>query len=206
MTLTFWDLLLYAGALFVLFLTPGPVWLALMARSVSGGFHAAWPLAVGVACGDLLWPLVAIGGMSWIATSLGEVTTILRWLACVMFVVMGYLVIRGADRRIEENSALTRPGAWAGFLAGIAVIIGNPKAILFYMGLLPGFFDLTRLTWGDIVTILVCSFSVPLLGNLLMAGLVHRLRSAVSSPVAMRRLNLISGALLIGVGILLPFT
>ena len=71
MSLSVWDLVLYAGALFVLFLTPGPVWLALMARAVSGGFQAAWPLALGVAIGDLIWPLVAIGGMTWLATSLG---------------------------------------------------------------------------------------------------------------------------------------
>lgn len=206
MTLTLWDLLLYAGALFVLFLTPGPVWLALMARSVSGGFQAAWPLALGVACGDLLWPLVAIGGMSWLAASLGEVMVVLRWLACLMFVIMGVLVIRGADRKLQENRALTRPGAWAGFLAGVAVILGNPKAILFYMGLLPGFFDLSRISFGDVLVIVLCSFTVPLLGNLIMAGLVHRLRVAVSSATAMRRLNLTSGALLVCVGLMLPFT
>ena len=28
----------------------------------------------------------------------------------------------------------------AGLLAGILVILGNPKAILFYIGILPGFF------------------------------------------------------------------
>jgi threonine/homoserine/homoserine lactone efflux protein len=206
MTLSLWDLLLYAGALFVLFLTPGPVWLALMARAVSGGFQAAWPLALGVACGDILWPLVAIGGMSWLASSLGEVMLVVRWVACLMFITMGVLVIRGADRRLEENRALTRPGAWAGFVAGLAVILGNPKAILFYMGLLPGFFDLSAVTWVDIVVILCLSFAVPLLGNLAMAAMVHHLRAVISSPQAMRRLNLTSGALLICVGLMLPFT
>lgn len=206
MSLSVWDLLLYAGALFVLFLTPGPVWLALMARAVSGGFQAAWPLAVGVAIGDLIWPLVAIGGMSWLASSLGEVMLVLRWGACLMFVIMGCLVIRGAGRKVTENRALTRPGAWAGFVAGVAVIMGNPKAILFYMGLLPGFFDLGALGWVDVVVIICLSFAVPLLGNLAMAALVHSLRAVIASPEAMRRLNLTSGALLIGVGLLLPFT
>jgi threonine/homoserine/homoserine lactone efflux protein len=54
--------------------------------------------------------------------------------------------------------------------------------------------------------ILCLSFAVPLLGNLAMAGMVHHLRAVISSPQAMRRLNLTSGALLIGVGMLLPFT
>ena len=47
MTLDAWDIALYAGALAILFLTPGPVWVGLIARSLSGGFHAAWPLALG---------------------------------------------------------------------------------------------------------------------------------------------------------------
>ena len=31
----------YAGALLILFATPGPVWVALLARAMSGGFSAA---------------------------------------------------------------------------------------------------------------------------------------------------------------------
>jgi threonine/homoserine/homoserine lactone efflux protein len=30
---------------------------------------------------------------------------------------------------------------WAGFISGVLIILGSPKAILFYMGVLPGFFD-----------------------------------------------------------------
>ena len=48
MTITLSDMLLYAGALLILFLTPGPVWVALIARSLAGGFQGAWPLALGV--------------------------------------------------------------------------------------------------------------------------------------------------------------
>jgi threonine/homoserine/homoserine lactone efflux protein len=53
MTITLTQLALYAGALFILFMTPGPVWVAVIARSVSGGFKSAIPLAVGVAIGDI---------------------------------------------------------------------------------------------------------------------------------------------------------
>jgi threonine/homoserine/homoserine lactone efflux protein len=134
------------------------------------------------------------------------VMLVLRWGACLMFVLMGVRVIRAAGRKIAENRALTRPGAWAGFVAGVAVIMSNPKAILFYMGLLPGFFDLGALGWVDVAVIICLSFTVPLLGNLVMAALVHSLRQVIASPEALRRLNLTSGALLIGVGLLLPFT
>ena len=66
MTVTFWQLLLYTGGMALLWLVPGPVWVALVARTMAGGFASAWPLAVGVALGDLLWPLAAIYGLGWV--------------------------------------------------------------------------------------------------------------------------------------------
>ena len=81
------------------------------------------------------------------------------------------------------------------------MVIGNPKAILFYMGVLPGFFDLSRVTGPDIVAILLVSGLVPLAGNLSLALFLDRARKLISSPENLRRLNRISGALLIGVAI-----
>ena len=68
-----WDnLSMYCGALVLLFITPGPVWVALVARAMSGGFRAAWPLAIGVALGDLLWPLCAVFGLTWVLSIYGD--------------------------------------------------------------------------------------------------------------------------------------
>ena len=205
MTLTITDILLYAGALVILFLTPGPVWVALIARTLSGGFQAAWPLALGVVVGDVLWPFLAILGVSWIISVYGDFLVALKWVACATFLIMGWLVLRNANKTIASDSRLTRPGMWAGFLAGLAVILGNPKAILFYMGMLPGFFDLTTLTGVDIAIICLVSFIVPLLGNLLLAASIHRAKAFLTSTIALRRTNITAGVTLIGVGILIPF-
>ncbi|SLN23794.1 Leucine efflux protein [Pseudoruegeria aquimaris] len=206
MTITLSDLLLYAGAVAILFLTPGPVWVALLARAMAGGFHAAWPLALGVVVGDLLWPLLAIWGVSWIVAQYAGFLLLLRIVASAMFLAMGVALILKADRAITTDSRLTRPGTWAGFLAGLAVILGNPKAILFYMGVLPGFFDLSNITGWDIAAMVGVSMAVPLAGNLLLAIFVDRVRAVLSSPDALRRMNLSAGALLILVGLVIPFT
>ncbi|NIY73280.1 LysE family translocator [Marivivens donghaensis] len=205
MTITAHDLLLYAGALFVLFMTPGPVWVALTARAMSGGFRAAWPLAMGVVIGDVLWPFLAILGVTWIVSVFSGFMEFLRWVACLTFIVMGVLLIRSADKTIASDSRLTRPGMWAGFLAGLAVILGNPKAILFYMGMMPGFFDLTTLRWPDMVAIAVLSAIVPLTGNLILSVFIGKARALLTSPTALRRTNITAGVLLIGVGVLIPF-
>lgn len=206
MTITAGDATLYAVALFILFLTPGPVWVALIARGMSGGFHAAWPLALGVVVGDVLWPLLAILGVTWILTVFSDFMLVLRWVACITFLVMGWLVIKNRDKTIASDSRLTRPGMWAGFLAGLAVILGNPKAILFYMGVLPGFFELDKLSWTDIAVICLLSMIVPLLGNLILSVFIDRARRFVRSPTALSRTNFVAGVLLIGVGLIIPFT
>lgn len=205
MTISLLDAALYAGALFILFITPGPVWLGVIARAMSGGFAAAWPLTLGVVVGDVLWSVLAILGMAWVAEQFDGAMTVLKWVACATFLLMGWLVIRSAGDEIGRDSRLTRPGFIAGFLAGLAIILSNPKAILFYMGMLPGFFDLAALTTPDIVLIAVLSALVPLVGNLGLAAFVGRVKSLLKSPEAVRRMNLSAGILLICVGLAIPF-
>lgn len=201
MTTTAAELAFYAGAILILFLTPGPVWVALTARALSGGFASAAPLAVGVALGDMLWPLAAIFGLAWIVSAWAGALEVMRWVAVGMFVFMGWQLIAHAARSLGTDSRLTRPGKLSGFAAGITVIIANPKAILFYMGVLPGFFDLSRVSIADIAAIVAISVLIPMLGNLALAALIGHGRTLMRSPAALTRTNRIAGMLLIGVGV-----
>jgi threonine/homoserine/homoserine lactone efflux protein len=74
------------------------------------------------------------------------------------------------------------------------------------MGMLPGFFDVATLNWADIAVICAVSMTIPLMGNLALAWFIGRARDLLTSPVALRRTNFIAGLLLIGVGLVLPFT
>ena len=203
MTLSSIDLGLYAVALLILFLTPGPVWVALIARSLAGGFQSAWPLAVGVVVGVILWPLAALYGLAWVVGAYAGVMALLRWFAVGVFIWMGVSLIRNAGRGISVDQRLTRPGRLPGFLAGVAVIVGNPKAILFYLGILPGFFSIASLSMVDTAAIVAVSALIPLLGNLLFAILIDRARALLQTPAALARLNRIAGALLIAVGVVI---
>ena len=205
MTVTAEQLALYAAAMAGLWVVPGPVWVALTARALSGGMSGAWPLAVGVALGDLIWPLCAILGLAWVLSLYGDALAVMRWIAAGVFIVMGIVLIRAPAKTPGTDSRMTRPGLWAGFSVGVAAVIGNPKAILFYMGFLPGFFDLSHITTPDILAILAISAIVPLIGNLGLALFLDRARRLLQSPNAIRRLNTTSGLLLIGVGFAIPF-
>ncbi|GLQ35677.1 lysine transporter LysE [Amylibacter marinus] len=206
MSVTITQLALYAGALFILFITPGPVWVAVIARAVSGGFRSAVPLALGVAVGDILWPLVALLGVSYLVSFYADILILFRYAAALILCLMGAALVRWPDKVLSENSQFTRPGMWAGFAAGMAAVIANPKASLFYMTLLPSFFDFNQITKWDMVAICILSFIVPLLGNLCLAGFVNQMRRFLASPEAVRKTNIYAGIALILVGVIIALT
>jgi threonine/homoserine/homoserine lactone efflux protein len=123
----------------------------------------------------------------------------------VIFIIMGVMLLRAPATALTGDNRMTKPGLWAGFSVEVAAVVGNPKAILFYMGALPGFFDLSRLTAVDTVLIIGTSAGVTLGGNLALALFLGRARALLSSPAALRRMNVVSGVLLIAVGLVIPF-
>ncbi|MFV0385369.1 LysE family translocator [Paracoccus sp. (in: a-proteobacteria)] len=200
MTATPEALWLYAGAMVAIWLTPGPVWVAIMARALSSGFSGVWPLAFGVAIGDALWPLVAIFGLSVLVGQHDALIGAMRWVAAVVFIGMGLMLLRHAADPVARDSRLTHRGRWAGFSAGLLAITGNPKSALFYIGVLPGFFDVGRISATDVVVIVVMSAMIPFCLNLGAGAAVSAARARLATPAGMRRMNLISGGLLVAVG------
>ena len=199
MTVAAGQLLAYAGALALLVLTPGPVVAALIARAATGDVAAAVPLAAGVAVGDIFWPLVAMLGLGVLAEVWAELLVVLRLVGAAILIWMGIALVRKAPAAMQAPAARER--ALAGFTAGLMVIAGNPKAILFYLGILPGFFDFRALTPADMALICLVSVLVPFAGNLAWAALFASARRWLADPIAMRRTHVVAGVALVAVGV-----
>lgn len=208
MTITLTEVALYAFALAVLVLTPGPVVVATIARTLTSGWRAAMPLAAGVSICDMLWPALAIFGLAAIVQVYGEVMEVLRYVGAAILIWMGIRLIVGAREALETNPdpALMRRTAWQSFTAGFLVNLGNPKSILFFVGILPNLFDMVRLTPVDIAVIIAMSALVPFLGNLVWAAAAHHARRLLRSPRAVRRVNQVSGGALTGAGVAIAAT
>ena len=191
----------YFLALIVLFLTPGPVWVALIARTVSGGAKSSISLALGVSLGDMLWPFVVYFSLGLLISVYSDILLVFRYFASFVLILMGLQIIYARNKALSEDHRLTKSGFIAGFYAGFIAVTANPKASLFYMTLLPGFFNFELIGLLDVCLISLLSFSVPMIGNILMILFVAKVRSLLSSPYAVSVTNLISGILLIFVGI-----
>ena len=191
----------YFLALIVLFLTPGPVWVALIARTVSGGAKSSISLALGVSLGDMLWPFVVYFSLGLLISVYSDILLVIRYFASFVLILMGLQIIYARNKALSEDHRLTKSGFIAGFYAGFIAVTANPKASLFYMTLLPGFFNFELIGLVDVCLVSLLSFSVPMIGNILMILFVAKVRSLLSSPYAVSVTNLISGILLIFVGI-----
>ena len=201
MTIDSNQIFLYFLALVILFFTPGPVWVALIARTVSGGAKSSISLALGVSLGDMLWPFVVYFSLSLLISLYSDILLIFRYVASFVLILMGLQIIYLRNKTVSEDHRLTKSGFIAGFYAGFIAVTANPKASLFYMTLLPGFFNFELIGIIDVCLISLLSFSIPMIGNILMILFVAKVRSLLSSPYAVRITNLISGILLVFVGI-----
>ena len=205
MTITSGQITLYFGALIILFLTPGPVWIAIIARTVSGGSKSSISLALGVSLGDTLWPIIVFLGLGFLISLYSDILLVIRYFAAAILAIMGLQIILKRNYILKENNRLTKAGFFSGFSAGFIAITANPKASLFYLTLLPGFFDFSKINMFDLTIISATSFSVPMIGNLLLIFFLDRVRFFLSSAKAISTTNLLSGISLIIVGIVIAF-
>ena len=197
---------LYAMAMAVLFAVPGPAWLMLVSRCLHHGFLAAIAVAIGIGLGDLVWPAIALISLTTLATIHLDLLDWLRYLAVAMFVILGITMLVSKPKPLradpDPDSANAHKDKWfMGIMAGLAAVFANPKAILFYLGILPGFFSIEALTLIDIVVISLLSSLIPLVGNIGLALLVGKIASLISSASAMRLMHRITGVVMIGVGL-----
>ena len=79
------ELYFYAFAMFILFLTPGPVWVVLLARIFSNGWSGGLPLACGVIIADFTWSFLAVISISSISEAVPSITKTLTWVAAGFF-------------------------------------------------------------------------------------------------------------------------
>ena len=115
---------------------PGPGVAAVVARALGGGFRGAVPMVLGILAGDLIYLVFALFGLAAIATWFGPVFVVIRWAgaAYLLYIAWKFWTAKPDQEQIGPGS---EERGWKTFLSGLALTLGNPKAIVFYLALLP---------------------------------------------------------------------
>ena len=188
---------IYIGIYAVAVAIPGPGMIAIVARALGSGFRSAIPAAAGTTLGDIILMSLSAFGLSLVAQALGELFLAVKLAGAAYLVYLGY-------KYWTTPVTVTEPvptSARRGFLAQLALTVGNPKAIAFFVALLPTVVDLNALNTFGYLQLCSASLVVIPVISLTYAALAHRARGFLTSERARKRMNKGAAAIMVGAGV-----
>ena len=197
--MTSFTLIAFAAAMFLLAASPGPGVFATVARALASGFSHAAVLVLGIVVGDLIFLLLAIYGLSAIAELLGTLFTFVKYAGGLYLVWLGIGIWRSPAKAHAVEGIRER--SWKkNFLSGLIITLANPKVILFYLGFLPTFVELSSLATRDILAIAAVVALVLSTVLLVYAWTAIRAGRLFTSEKSLRRLNRCAGGVMMTAG------
>lgn len=190
------SLILFAGALLVAAASPGPGVAAIVARVLGRGMQGAFAFTAGMALGDVIWLTCAVLGLSAIAQTFGGVFLVIKYLGAAYLLYLAWKLWTAPAE--AHNMTADQPDAkpLRLFLGGLALTMGNPKVMVFYLALLPSIIEMARVTWLGWLELSMVTLAVLALVFGAYVLLAARTRALLASSRAMKLVNRVTGAIM----------
>ncbi|MER2606485.1 MAG: LysE family translocator [Siculibacillus sp.] len=183
MTLT--ALLAFAGALFLNAGSPGPSVAALVAQVLTRGARSVLPFLAAMWIGEAAWLGAAVAGLSVLAERMHEVFVVVKWAGIAYLAWLAVGMWRGAAAGAAEDAAPEATAPLRLFATGLALTIGNPKVMVFYVALLPSLIDVRALDLADWAVLTAVQVAVMATVDLGWTAAAARARRLFRSPRAL---------------------
>src|SRR5438105_3503299 len=195
-------LLIFAGALVVSAGSPGPSVAALVARVIARGTRGVVPFISAMWIGEALWLAAATFGLAMIAQTFFWAFVIVKYCGIAY---LGYLAWKmwHAPVTVEERELPDDSSAARLFLTGLAITLGNPKIMVFYLALLPTILDLTQVTIAGWAVLTLIMFIVLAAVDLSYVAVARKARQFIRSMRAMRIANRTSACAMGGAAVMM---
>jgi threonine/homoserine/homoserine lactone efflux protein len=185
----------FLGVAVLLSLLPGPA-TALVVRSAAvHGRREAFHTVLGNSTGILFWALASVLGISALVAASEAAFATLKVVGAVVLVWLGVQALRGSGDARAPKPARTA------YMQGLLTSGANPKLAVFFIALLPQFVPdgAPVLPWTlAMALILIC---VDVVYFSVLAWLVSRAKRAVVGSKLARRVEQVTGAVMIGLGL-----
>ena len=178
-------------------LMPGPAQTALVARVIARGSGGAAPFVAGMVAGSAIWLCFAALGLSALALRFELLFVAVKWLGVAYLCVLAWR-LWSAPAATPTAADVSLSGSLRSIAGGLALTLGNPKAVLFFGAVLPNSFDLTALTpWAFslILTLQVAIDAAVQTAYVLFSGRAGRL---LRSPRRLRVVNRSAAGIMAG--------
>jgi len=202
-------LLPFLGACLLVAMSPGPSTVLIIRRSLVSR-RDGMATVLGNETGVFVWGVVAAFGLTALLTASQLAYDALRVVGAVVLVVFGVQALRSARRITEARGAAgeaaggpspARPSAWGSYRAGLALNLANPKAAVFALSFLPQFVPAgaPKLPVMVALAALWAVFEVGYYACYVWG--VGRMRRLIDRASVRRRLEQVSGGVLIALGV-----
>ncbi len=187
----------YSVALSIMAAIPGPGITALVGNALASGFRATVPMALGLILGDLTFMTAVVLGLALLLGTFTTAFLILKLVSVAYILFLAWKLYRRdfVMGRIVGAPSIT-PGA--AFTSGYLVTLSNPKAMIFYVSLLPSLLPLDHVTFEDYLLMAAVTACVLALTILPYITLASKLGAVITNPLHWKLLRLVAVAAMIG--------
>jgi threonine/homoserine/homoserine lactone efflux protein len=200
--MTLYGLLTFCAVYGLAVATPGPGIAAVIARSLAHGFKGAPAFVAGFIVGDLVWFGIAATGLAALARTAETVFVAIKWAGVAYLLYLAIRLWTAPAERVAVVEDDGRQHGWRALVASLLLTLANPKAILFFLALLPTVVDLSSM---NLLTFVEISLAIAILMPMVLFSYVFlaaRARRLFTTPRAVRRLNRSSGVAMAGAAVM----
>ena len=188
----------YSGALAIAAAIPGPGVTALVARALGSGFRSSLYMSLGLVLGDLCYLTAVILGLAVVAQTFGTLFLVIKWAGVAYLAYLAWGLWTSGINPAHIQARKAKGGAVASVLAGLAITLGNPKTMLFYVALVPTLIPLERIDVSDYFVLVGATFAVLIAVLIPYILLATQARALLKKPDSLRVLNRSAASILAG--------
>ena len=148
--MTLAGLLVFAAAYALAVASPGPGIAAVVGQVLGRGIRAAPALVAGILIGDLIWFTCAALGLAALAQAYAGIFLAIKWVGVAYLAFLAWKMWTSPVDALQASADRKDISHVQLFISGLSLTLGNPKAIAFFMALLPAIVDLAAVKRGGL--------------------------------------------------------
>ena len=185
--------------MFVLSIVPGPSVFLVIVKSMTSNLSQGLITIGGIVFANIIFILLVVYGVGALLASMDGLYAIIKFAGSAYLFWLGIKLLRTKVKKAEIEQVAE--SSWhANFTAGFIVTISAPRAILFYVSLLPNVIDLTKARVPDVLLLMLIATVAVGGAKLPYALLAYRSSLFLQEEKPKRVINLLAGVVMILIG------
>lgn len=197
MTLQTW--LLFCVTETILCLIPGPAVLFVLSTALRRGCSSSAVAALGILAGNTFYFALSATGIAAVIVTSHEVFTVIKWTGASYLVWLGLRMLFSRSSAHSDTPSTLEDGRNRVLVRAFVVQASNPKAILFFVALLPQFINPSFAVPEQILILGVSSVIIEFIVLSMYGALAAQARSVARRRFA-NALERAGGAVLVAAG------